>query len=1082
MYGLLIPAAATVALFISASAHAADALKFGAPPSWVVSTAVPPDANAPAEAPVAVLLNDEQIAFEKGRMTKYSDVALKIQTDQGLAAGNISIPWNPATDTVTIHKLDIRRGDEVIDVLATGQTFTTVRREVNLEAATLDGQLTANIQPEGLRVGDIIHIAMTTEHSDPVLKDHVGAVYADWNAAPIRFARTRLIWPREMSLKVRQSASLAKGKRTVENGRNVLELSMANIEPPVFPKDAPARFVFAAARLGEASNFASWGDVANLLTPAFREAATVSPSGPLRDEIERIRNATSDPVTRTEQALTLVQSRIRYVALVMGSGSYVPAKAEITWSRRYGECKAKAVLLMAILKELGIEAEAILVNSTVGDAIAERLPMLAVFDHVVVRARIAGKSYWLDGTRMGDASLADLSVPSFGWGLPLAEGSELVRIAPEASQVPSFETRLTIDLTGGVYAPGTATVEQVLRGDAATDLGQMLSAATTAQREEFLRSHWKHRYDFLTVKSVSFRRDESKREVQLSASGEAKLDWSGGWFHVPNSSVGAKLDLERPPGPLRDAPISVTFPAYERAHVAIEFPKGFFGKQGVNVAPIEEVLAGVEYRRTAGLSGDRLIIEASQRSMVSEVPYAKALAEMPRLAALADEDVALRLPPSYRTTELDRQTTLGEKPASAQGFIDRGITSLDAGDFAGAVADFTQALSFEPKNPWALANRGIAKAWMEQAQEAEKDLSAAETIDPDNPVATRARGLLAEQIGDFEAAVEAYTESLQFDPKSGFALERRAAAYRALDLNEKALADTEQALNAGSDSRRIRLLRANILRSLGDSAGALKEADLLLQEHPEDRYALVAAAKIYAALSGRDRAMQLLDKAVATNPKAYIYLNRAQVRAPSDKEGQLADIDAALKLEPDNSDGLTMKALLLSRQGEHKSALAALAALENVNGADERGYFRTARAIVLHRAGRVADSNVEFQTIRATAKTAADFNNLCWTKATAGILLESALEDCREALRLAPESGPYLDSLGMVLLRLGRLEEALAAYDKAVAKRTGSASLMGRALVHARRGDTSRAQADRAEALKTSPDIEEGFTDYGLRL
>ena len=80
-------------------------------------------------------------------------------------------------------------------------------------------------------------------------------------------------------------------------------------------------------------------------------------------------------------ALQLVEGRVRYVALLMGQGGYVPADAETTWSRRFGDCKAKTALLLGILHSLGIEAEPILVQSKFGDAIAERLPLISYFDH-----------------------------------------------------------------------------------------------------------------------------------------------------------------------------------------------------------------------------------------------------------------------------------------------------------------------------------------------------------------------------------------------------------------------------------------------------------------------------------------------------------------------------------------------------------------------------------------------------------------------------------------------------------------------------------------------------------------------------
>ena len=146
-------------------AIAADTLKFGASPGWVHPQVIP--SGKPSDAPIALLLKDEQVRFDRGKTTTYSEGAVKFQNAQGLADGNVILMWQPATDTVTVNKLQIRRGDKVIDVLAGGQTFTILRRETNLDAATLDGTLTATLQPEGLQVGDIIDLATTTEHSDP---------------------------------------------------------------------------------------------------------------------------------------------------------------------------------------------------------------------------------------------------------------------------------------------------------------------------------------------------------------------------------------------------------------------------------------------------------------------------------------------------------------------------------------------------------------------------------------------------------------------------------------------------------------------------------------------------------------------------------------------------------------------------------------------------------------------------------------------------------------------------------------------------------------------------------------------------
>jgi tetratricopeptide (TPR) repeat protein len=144
-------------------------------------------------------------------------------------------------------------------------------------------------------------------------------------------------------------------------------------------------------------------------------------------------------------------------------------------------------------------------------------------------------------------------------------------------------------------------------------------------------------------------------------------------------------------------------------------------------------------------------------------------------------------------------------------------------------------------------------------------------------------------------------------------------------------------------------------------------------------------------------------------------------------------------------------------------------------------YAEQQRAIVLYKAGRESDAQRIFVDARSRAKLPNDLNTLCWQKATAGIMLDTALQDCRDALKLSPDTGPYLDSLGLTLLKLGKLDEALDAYNKAILNGVGADSLMGRALVYLKKGDRMHADADAAAARKQSPNIDEIFAGYGLK-
>src|SRR5438876_8303412 len=57
------------------------------------------------------------------------------------------------------------------------------------------------------------------------------------------------------------------------------------------------------------------------------------------------------------------------------------------------------------------------------------------------------------------------------------------------------------------------------------------------------------------------------------------------------------------------------------------------------------------------------------------------------------------------------------------------------------------------------------------------------------------------------------------------------------------------------------------------------------------------------------------------------------------------------------------------------------------------------------------------------------FNGRCWTRAIANKMLEVALSDCDESLRLRPDDAYTLHSRGFVYFRMGRYDKAIADFD-----------------------------------------------------
>ena len=417
----------------------------------------------------------------------YVEALTRAQTPQGLPAiGTIALPWKPDTQTLTIHKVRIIRGDKVIDARA-DQSFTVLRRETNLERAVLDGSLTAELELEGVQVGDILDMAVTYETRDPAMRGHADIAVNAGFPVPADDHRLHAQWTGPKVIRWRLGDALPAAKLTHQGETTDFDLAMKSVQPVAPPDAAPERFNH--AREAQFSDFVSWAEVSALFAPLYAKASILRPDSPLQAEVAKIRAASSDPAAQAAAALALVEDQVRYVYLGMSDGGLTPADADQTWARRFGDCKGKTALLVALLHGLGIQAEPALVSTVAGDGLDARLPTVAVFDHVIVRATVGGKDYWLDGSRSGDAGLALLRVPPYRWALPVeSSGSGLVPLVQTASSEADGETRLWLDASAGISQPAPVRAEVVLRGDPAIAAGLQIANLTPEQREQMLRA------------------------------------------------------------------------------------------------------------------------------------------------------------------------------------------------------------------------------------------------------------------------------------------------------------------------------------------------------------------------------------------------------------------------------------------------------------------------------------------------------------------------------------------------------------------------------------------------------------------
>lgn len=643
-------AVAVVSVIVAAgSAWADEKPSYGPPPKWVQVVDIPPppvDDQAPS---TQLLLDDNQSQHDGSGSTFYNRRVVKVLKAEGLQGGSRSVTWDPIRDKVTLHTLAIIRNGQRIDLLKQGQDVLVLRREKNLERAMLDGRMTASIQIKDLQVGDIVDWSYTQEHKEALLGGRTNDFEnMAWSGVAGRF-RARLLWPDGTPLTWRITPGFPQPKISKTGKTNELLVDVSEVKPPKPPIGAPARF----QRLGmlEATTYTGWDDISRRMAPLYAKASELSADSSLRPEIAAIAQASADPKERAFRALQLVEDKTRYLFLGIGDGGYKPAPVDETWARRFGDCKGKTVLLLTILRELGIEAEPVLVSTTGGDGLDERAPSAALFNHVLVRARIAGKSYWLDGTRSGDlGDLESLAPPPFRWALPLrTAGASIEEIVQLPLSKPDTEGLIRIDASGGLDKPAPTVMTMTLRGEAGLGMARALRVAPRADLERSLKQQFSSSNSWLTIEKIDF--DVSPMGVaRIVISGVADMDWrlnddvGAREYKLPGSgSNTARTFPRREPGLNADAPYATPFPAYASAVIDVVLPnKGEgFSVKGLNWSGR---LANNEVSRSAELRDGVARFTQSSRSIGRELPFAAVEEANKTIRRLAAEAEVVRAP------------------------------------------------------------------------------------------------------------------------------------------------------------------------------------------------------------------------------------------------------------------------------------------------------------------------------------------------------------------------------------------------------------------------------------------------------
>jgi hypothetical protein len=602
-------------------------------PAWVL----PSEPGSPAAAQlkqatdgVSYLLVDNQVlATPQQRVRYYRYVSRALNAKGVESVANLGIDFDPGWQKVQLHAVRVIRDGQAIDKLA-GARIEVIQPEKELDDELIySGSKTVKLFLQDVRPGDSVDYSFSVVGSNPVFDgNEFGETDLQWGV-PVARLRARLLVPAGDPMQVRTRNSEARPVVSVHDGLREYRWDFEHTRALTVEKGAPDWYApFAEA---EWSEYADWNAVARWALPLYRVPVGLGPE--LEAEAVRIERSEPTQVGRMLAALRFVQHEVRYLGVETGRNTHAPNPPDLVYARRFGDCKDKVLLTMALLQRLGVAAEAALVNTTMQRGIAAQLPNPAAFDHVIVHARIGARSWWLDPTRpMQESDAEHLYQPDYGLSLLVSPASRGLVPMRSAGSRSRREVHVVMDARKQFSSPVGFRVVTVYQGGAAEAQRDELEGDTLDSIQDDYLAYYADSYPGIRV-AAPMQVSDDKRNNRLTTTESYTITNIAGapdaqgkrtvWIEAPD----VEELLSDPDVKIRKSPLLLKYPLEVSSTTEVLLPSTW---------SVEDSDSRVEdpafsfHRSVRGDPGHkRLVIRDDYRALSDEV----AAREMPRYTA-----------------------------------------------------------------------------------------------------------------------------------------------------------------------------------------------------------------------------------------------------------------------------------------------------------------------------------------------------------------------------------------------------------------------------------------------------------------
>ena len=387
---------------------------------------------------------------------------------------------------------------------------------------------------------------------------------------------------------------------------------------------------------------------------------------------------------------------------------------------------------------------------------------------------------------------------------------------------------------------------------------------------------------------------------------------------------------------------------------------------------------------------------------------------------------------------------------------------MGMGNTPAARAEFEKILKADPDDAVTYLKMAELDRQEGRYDEARKELERAKALhsdNPDNPEIPYQQALLEDAVGNQDKAIELLQGLVKGSEQAGdkytageannraLFLEKLGLIYREQHKYDPALRAFRQIVGLPGQAGRGEQLIVDTMRMNHQLAQAAGELDSAVQKYPDERELHILRAYVVGELGRVDEAVKQLHALMNNTPTdRELYLSVAQVYIQAK--------------QLDNAEQAVNKAMQYSSKPE------------------EQEYSRFLLGSIYEREKKYDLAEEQFKKVLATDPlNASAANYLGYMLADRGVRLDESVKYIQTALRLDPNNGAYLDSLGWAYYKMDRCDLAEPHLEKAARLMSDDPTILehlGR--VYLRMGKDTQAEQEWERALKEWPQA--GSSDF----